>query len=264
MARLAVVLLVTLVVAPAATSTRQPLGFLWPTGVAVEPDGTLLVVENGNGQVDRIDPARGTRSVVARIDRAYAVALAPSGATYVSSPRGVWSIVVGKPARLVAHVADAGPLAAAKNGDVIVAAGNEIDRMRPGGSTRTLALDVTLDGPHGLAVAHDGTLLVSDTGHGRILAVDAAGHMTLFARVGDPRGIAVARDGTILVVDASAKRVLRLDSRGRRLGYVGAKLGDPYDIALATDGGIYVVDTAVVGTVKRIAPGGRTTAIRGP
>jgi DNA-binding beta-propeller fold protein YncE len=65
-----------------------------------------------------------------------------------------------------------------------------------------------------------------------------------------PNGVAVAADGTLLVVDKNHYRVVRLDAEGRFLEAFGG-LGDsarhlpaPYDIALGPDGAIYVCDRA--------------------
>ena len=65
-----------------------------------------------------------------------------------------------------------------------------------------------------------------------------------------PNGVAVAEDGTLLVVDKNHYRVVRLDGRDRVIDAFGG-LGDrpenlpaPYDIALGAKGEIYVCDRA--------------------
>jgi sugar lactone lactonase YvrE len=238
----------------------RPVVFAWPTSVAVEPDGSLLVVENGTGHLLRVDPASGSTSVVATLPRAYGVALSPSGDPLVSAGAGVFRIDQGGAVSLVAPATDAGPIVAAPGGDVYFTTGDAVFRLVDGaGPAQRVAAAA---GPHGLAVAADGALLISDTGNGRILRLDAAtGAVTTLAQVDDPRGLAVAADGSILVVDATARRVLRLDAQGATLGYLGPALGDPYALALGPAGSVYVVDTAAAGFVRRIAADGAVATV---
>src|SRR3954452_4150191 len=88
------------VVSLAVAAPLAPLRLAWPTGVEVEPSGKLLVVENGAGRLDRIDPKSGTRSVVASIARPYAVARSSGGAVFVSAADGVWRVGAGAPQRV--------------------------------------------------------------------------------------------------------------------------------------------------------------------
>lgn len=81
-----------------------------PTGLAVLPDGNLVVVETGSGNVTRIDIATGETTVLAdgispacTIGDFYpaftpnSVAVAPSGNIYVTSPAdgNVYRILAG-------------------------------------------------------------------------------------------------------------------------------------------------------------------------
>jgi sugar lactone lactonase YvrE len=65
-----------------------------------------------------------------------------------------------------------------------------------------------------------------------------------------PNGVAVAGDGSLLVVDRNHYRVVRLDDTGAEIDWFGG-LGDepqdlpsPYDIAVGPEGRIYVCDRA--------------------
>jgi DNA-binding beta-propeller fold protein YncE len=241
-----------------------PLTFVWPTSLDVEPDGRLLLVENGLERVLRIDPTTGRAATVAAgIPKAYAAARAPSGSIFVAGAHELLRIDGATPPIRVAEAdSDIGPIAVAPNGDVYFATGTQIFVLHGGSARAALASTAQLAAPHGLAVAHDGTLLVSDTENGRVRRIDpATGAITPFAAVDTPRGIDVARDGSVYVVDAGAKRVLHLDADGGRLGFVGPALADPYDVDVAPDGGLYVVDTAAAGRVFRVASDGTATPL---
>jgi sugar lactone lactonase YvrE len=253
---------VGLIGASKVASAPAPLTFTWPTGVEAEDGGTLLVVENGTGRIERIDPATGHTAVVATVNHAYRTA-ASSGGVFVSANDSVWRIGPRRAKREVVAAHEAGPIASAANGDVFFVADGGVFRLAHGGGpAHRVPGTASIQGSHGIAVSREGALLVSDTAHDRILEIDpSSGKTSTLAHVAGPRGIAAATDGSIYVVAAGAKRVLHLDAHGSTLGYVGARFGDPYDLALGADGTIYVVDTAQIGTVKRIATDGTTTTI---
>jgi DNA-binding beta-propeller fold protein YncE len=140
---------------------------------------------------------------------------------------------------------DIGPIAVAGS-TVYYTTGTSLFRL---GTKKPLATG--LSAPHGLAVARDRAVLVSDTGHGRLLRVASGGTSTL-ARLAEPRGLDVAPDGSLYVVEATSKHVVHLSAAGKRLGTVGPAFGDPYDVAVAPGGALYVVDTAEAGRVVHV------------
>ena len=233
---------------------RAPLQFVWPTSIDLQPDGSLLVVENGAGRVDRVRPATGRVTiVVAGLAKPFAAVRTVSGTLYVSNGHALL-----RNGRTVARAdGDIGPIAVAANGDVFYTTQTAAFRL---GDPKPLATG--LAAPHGIAVAADGALLVSDTGHDRVLRI-ARGDVSTLIAVPRPAGIDVARDGTIDLVEAAAKRVGRYSASGKRLGNVGARYSDPYDVQVGRDGVVYVLDTAALGTIKRIEPNGAVTVVRG-
>lgn len=239
-----------------------PLTFEWPASVDVEPDGSLLLVENGNGRVLRITPGKGKTAEVARAYKAYSVAHAPTGAVYLSAGPSLLRIDGAGSATLVAHAdGDIGPVAVAANGDVYFTTGTQVFRVAAGTGVPTQVAG-GLSGPHGLAVTEDGGLLVSDTGHGRVERVDLkTRHAETWGDISEPRGIDIAPDGTVYLVDASTHRVVHLMADGRRLRSVKHVFHDPYDVAAAVDGSVYVVDTSVSGRLYRVAANGATTVV---
>ena len=228
--------------------------FVWPTSIDLQPDGSLLVVENGAGRIDRVRPATGNVSfVVSGLARPYAAVRAPSGQLYVSNGTRLL-----RDGTTIARAGDdIGPIAVAANGTVFYATQTKAFQL---GRSRPIA--TKLQGPHGIAVAADGSVLVCDTGHDRVLRIDDGVVSTLIT-VGQPRGIDVANDGTLYVVEATAKRVGHFSAGGRRLGTVGPRYADPYDVQAAPNGTVYVLDTAALGTIERVRPNGAVSVIPG-
>ena len=248
-------------------STPVPVTFTWPTSVEVEPGGSLLVVENGAGRLVRVNVTTGRVTQVAVLTKPYAVRRAPSGSTFVTDGGSLLRIDgSGAPVSVDGAGADIGPIAIAPTGDLYYATETQLWKLPGGSGPRVrIAPQVHLSAPHGLTVAADGTLLVSDTGNHRILRVDPeAGAVSTFATVDNPRGLATAADGTVYAVDAGAKRVLHLSGSGGRLGLASPVFGDPYDLSLAPGGAIYIVDTAQSGHIRRVAPDGKVTTVSRP
>lgn len=243
-----------------------PLTFTWPTSVAVEHDGSLLLAaggsQTGHGRVIRIAPVTHTTTVVARADQAYSVAIAPSGSAYLSAGHSLLRLDGAGGTSPVAQAdGDIGHVAVAADGDVYFTTETQVFRV-PGGTGAPIPVAGGLSGPHGLAVTGDGGLLVSDTGHGRIERVDLqSGQVETWGQITEPRAIDIAPDGTVYVVDASTDRVVHLMIDGRRLGSVKHVFSDPYDLATADDGSVYVVDTSVSGRLYRVAANGTTTVV---
>jgi DNA-binding beta-propeller fold protein YncE len=240
-----------------------PLTFAWPTSVDVEPDGSLLLVENGNGRVLRIDPVTGKTAAVTSADRAYALAHGPSGAVYLSAGKSLLRLDGAGGATPVAQApADIGPVAVAANGDVYYTTETQAWRLA-GGAGAPVQVAAGLSGPHGIAVTSDGGLLVSDTGRHRVERIDlATGHAETWGDLGEPRGIAIARDGeTAYVVDAGTHCVVHLRIDGKRLGLLKPVFSDPYAVATGRGGSVYVVDTAASGRLYRVGRDGTTTAV---
>jgi streptogramin lyase len=159
-----------------------------------------------------------------------------------------------------------GPVAVEAGGDVFYSTAQALYRLPAGraGTPERLAVDTTLDSPHGLAVAPDGALLLADTNNGRILRIDPlGGQVTTFATLGHPRGIAVAGGGTVYVAAADEHRVVRLTRTGQRLGAVGSRFNDPYALALARDGTVYALEAGALGFIRRIGSDGASSIVRG-
>jgi sugar lactone lactonase YvrE len=238
----------------------EPLVFASPTSLAIEPSGSLLVVENGRGRVLRVEPSTGAQTVVASgLSRPYDVTTTPTGAILLSTESTV--IRLGTEEVIASADRQIGRIVRAPNDDLYFTTATTAYRVAAGTHEPVVVAD-GLAAPHGLGLAADGALLIADTENDRILRVDSStGAVTTFAQLdGGPGDLAVAPDGTIYVCDMTGQRVIHLDVSGAPLGLVGPSFNTPY--ALAVDaGGVYVAEATAAGHIKHISPDGTVTTL---
>ena len=129
------------------SAAPKPLTFTWPTSIDLQPDGSLLVVENGAGRVDRVQPSTGRVTTVASgLAKPYAVATTASGTIYLSNGGSLQRIDGGAaPVTVLDAGAEIGPIAVAPNGGVFYTTAAQAFALGGG------SLASGLSGPHGIA-----------------------------------------------------------------------------------------------------------------
>ncbi|NDL55801.1 hypothetical protein [Phytoactinopolyspora mesophila] len=251
-----------------------------PDDLAVGPDGTLYVLDSGNGLVRAIHPD-GTITTVAGGGPDWADSLRPGPmtgdgrlATEVGL-RGVTGIDVAADGTLfLADRQNKRVRQVSPGGVITTVAGtgappDESNAAAAGG----VATHVAFNAPHDVAAAADGSLYVTDSQAHQILHVDLDGTVRVIAGTGDagfsgdggpaveaelerPTRIDVGHDGTLYVSDSNDSRIRAVDADGV-ITTVGGKEApeyeDPtegvpatevylrvYDLAADDDGTIYL------------------------
>lgn len=111
-----------------------------------------------------------------------------------------------------------------------------------------------LNGPVGLIVNDDGSMIVSEATGGRITRIEATGAKTVIARdLNQPEGIAVRTDGAIVVAEAGSQDLSTIDPNSGEVRSIASNLpiGDtigqgavpvylPTGVVVAEDGTIYM------------------------
>jgi hypothetical protein len=230
-----------------------------PAQILALDDRSLLVVERqGRDRILRVDAGTGRFSVVTtRIPSPWGLARDANGRVLVSGGGGIYELGGTK----IADVA-AAPIAAAPNGDLYFAEQTRVGRIGRDGGVETLSTDVAA--PHALILRRDGSLVVSDSGNGRLLSIDPTTRATTVLASGlkNPLGAIEAADRAVLVVEFDSGRLLRMGD-GR---VVTQSLRKPYALTQGAGGSVYVVEGGDLGRpsggIARVAGDGAVVRLQ--
>ncbi len=182
-----------------------PDGLQWPLDLAVSEDGSLFVADGGYTYL--LPPGGDIRCI--------GMLFSPGFPGYT---RGV---------------ASAGP------GEYVVTTANgQVARWRPAQQEQEVLAE-GFELLYGVDIASDGTVIVADSGTGRLLAVRDGNVQALVSGLNEPRGVAVLEDGTCLVAEEEAGRVVKVAGGGTETVLDG--LQQPQGIAVRGQR-LYVVD----------------------
>lgn len=254
-----------------------------PSGVALAPDGSLVIAETGAHIIRRVYAEDGRSEIIAGTVGLAGYSDGGRTAALFNGPVGV--AVDGNGTIFVADTYNDRVRAIDKDGNVRTIAG----AGQAGFADASVGAEARFNTPCGIAVAPDGALIIADTGNHRIRRIDNNGSVRTIAGTGDARsqdgflfaaafeepiGIAVDKDGTIYVADAKAStlrscgwnifpRVWTLagdTGSGFQDGEIkSARMNHPTGIALAPDGTILFADNGN----KVVRSVGRKDAMRG-
>lgn len=262
-----------------------------PQGVAAAPDGSALFIDRTNNRVRRVstagiittvagngvcgDHGDGGPAVLARLCYPCGIAVAPDGGVIIADT-------------FVDRVRRVGP-----DGVIATIAGCRLAE-EGSGQEGGPACEFRLSRPSAVAVGPDGSVYIAEPCRYRVLRVDPAGAVSVFAgtgakgfegdggparqaRISGVQGLAVAPDGSVLLADTGNRRIRRVNPGGKITTVAGnGEAGDRGDggsavrasfallsgIAVVDDGSVLVSD-AQAGRVRKVDPAGIVTAFAG-
>jgi len=255
--------------------------FYGPTGVAVDGNGNVYVVDTTNPRIRKITPA-GVVTTLAGSGSHGSVDGTGTAASF-SQPIGVAVDSSGN-----VYVSDTG--------------NNKIRKVTPAGVVTTLAgadegdyadgqgTAARFYNPNGVAVDGSGNVYVADSYNHRIRKITASGSVTTLAWSGDvgsadgqgtevsfriPRGVAVDGSGNVYVADSGNHRICKIDVGGNVTTLAGggdvgsadgqgteASFHDPEGVAVDGSGNVYVADS-YNHRIRKIDVGGNVTTLAG-
>jgi sugar lactone lactonase YvrE len=244
-----------------------------PLAVAVAPDSTVYVLDLADFQVLAVRPD-GTTSILAgggvgRVDYPLAITVDPAGRLYVAGSTGVY------------RFDPSGPVLVAGGG------GGDVGAGAPATSVRLERVSAMAAGPGGV-------LYLAESARHRVLRVDPAGTITVFAGTGvdgdsgdggpadkaniDPSAVAADDAGNVYIAAQFAHRVRRVDpagvitnfagrgptaySRDRGDGGPAAQAALRYPTALAFRAGhLFIFETSGLPAIRRVGATGIITTV---
>lgn len=262
--RACVLLLLALLAASAGAAADAPYALDNPAQLLVTGDGALLVAERGaQNRILRVDPASGAFTVFAHgVPSPFALARASDGSVLVSSTSGLYRVRGGKTRRISAT--GMSPIAVLPEGGVAFGHESSVGVL-PRGARRPRLFRVNVDSPHGLVRLPGGDLVVSDTGHRRLLRIDSRGRTRVIAsRLRTPLALVAESSGSLLVIVFDTGSVMRVTTSGRK-ETVARGFATPYGLARALDGTLYVTEVGELsrptGKLWRVEPDGTRSSV---
>jgi sugar lactone lactonase YvrE len=242
--------------------------FNTPSSIALDHLGNLYVADTGNHAIRRIAPGGAVTTLAGNGSPGYVDGI--GRAAQFNGPVGIAVDDAG-----IVYVADT--------------YNDRIRRIAPDGTVTTLAgtgkpnlfdgpgLAAAFDTPSALAVDHDGSLYIADTGNNAVRRLRPDGTVDTLALPPEaerrpalrrPVGLAVTRDGYLYIVASAGGRILQMTPTGEfrpledtdhplepnGFGSDGTvQLNGPRGIAVARDGSLVVAD-ANAHRLHRLAP----------
>lgn len=267
-----------------ANGTGSAVGFRYPAGLALHPDGTLLVADQQNHRIRRM-----TLDGVVTTFAGLGTAGTTNGAT--DSARFNTPIDVAADASGSVYVADLYNRVIRK-----IDVSGQVSTFAGGMGTAPAHLDGTgtnarFGSPEGIAVDASGSVYVADSHFHRIRKISPQGEVTTLAGTGEsgfadgdaqteakfnqPYDVVVDASGKVYVLDRqnARVRVIGLDGQVSTLAGSGqeghqdgagasATFNKPVGLALGPDGHVYVAD-GENHRIRRIAADGTVSTVAG-
>ncbi|HEY9284294.1 MAG TPA: hypothetical protein VIP46_12640, partial [Pyrinomonadaceae bacterium] len=241
--------------------------FNTPSAIAVDQDGNIYAADTGNNRIRKVTPEGAVSTLAGDGARGYRDG--PAASARFDAPVGV---AVGKDGTVfVADTYNDRVRAVTPAGEVRTLAGGD----RPGYVDGAGTGGALFDTPCAVAALPDGSLVVADTGNGRLRRVGADGQVTTInfnsqerpdSRLAAPAGLAATHDGFIYVTELEGGRVWQLapDNRLHLVaglgsgyaegdGHTSARFNRPAGVAVDSAGALYVADGANY-LVRKITP----------
>jgi NHL repeat len=207
-----------------------------PMGVAVQPDGGLLIADSNNHRIRRVSPAGTITTVAGTGEEGFSGDGGRAGAAKLDLPVDVAATRDG--GFLIADYGNNRIRRVSASGTITTAAGTGAEGFSGDGGPATAA---RMGYPNGVSATADGGFLIADYEYNRVRRVSPTGTIETVAGSGGLAQGGFSGDGGPAT---------------------GAKLDSVSDAVETPDGGLLIVDTGN-NRIRRVSPAGTITTVAG-
>ena len=203
-----------------------PASFSTPSGLALDAEGNLYVADTGNNRVRKVTPEGVVSTIAGNGSAGYVDG--PASAAEFNGPIGV--AVDEHNNVYVADTYNDRIRKISTDGVVTTVAGSAGPGYRDGSSTTA-----QFDTPCGIVIKADGTLIVADTGNGKLRTIAANGDVITMPITFDndpnrnwfrtPVGLAITHDGFLYVTEQDRGTVVQVAPSGKAIILAGNRQG---------------------------------------
>jgi sugar lactone lactonase YvrE len=235
--------------------------------VKFDSDGYVVSTQVHSGQVLRIDPRTGDRTVLALLNPGLDNVTFVGDRVFVSNVTGEITEILGgseTPTILPGGLTWPLDLAMGHDGNLYIADGTYLYALRPDRTLRTVGMLFTPGYPgflRGLAAAGAGEFVVTTSGGQVSRYRPGSSESEVLADGFDQlSGVAVGQGGAVLVAELGTGRVLAIQST--HVEVLASGLSDPMGVAIAPDGTLLVSEPGA-GRVVKVTESGVETLVDG-
>jgi sugar lactone lactonase YvrE len=234
-----------------------PASFNTPSGLALDDEGNLYVADTGNNRIRKVTPEGVVSTVAGNGSAGYVDG--PASSAEFNGPIGL--AVDSQNSIYVADTYNDRIRKITADGFVTTVAGSAGPGYRDGPASNS-----QFDTPCGVVIKADGTLIVADTGNGKLRQISPARDVTTLGVVFDadpnrnwlrgPIGLALTPDGFLYVTEHDRGTIIQIDPSGRAVVLAGnhqgysdgfgpdARFNHPSGIAIDNNGDLVIADSA--------------------
>lgn len=248
-----------------------------PAGLAIDGQGVLYIADAGLHSVSRLSNGK-LEALLSSFGTVTSIALDPAGFLYAAGGDRV--AVISPTGEVSTIYTPADEVAIDSSGRILTVAFRQVRALFARTTTTILAGSAkgafAGDGgpkeqarfhrPTGLIREEAGSVLVADSGNGRVRRISADGVVSTVAILGEPAYFVFDASSRLFVSDAKTGTVYATNSEGRLLPFskgTGAKpFRSPSGLAFDARGDLYVADTGN-GLIRKVTPDGFVTTVAG-
>ena len=191
-----------------------------PSGLAVAADGSVVIADNGNNRLRRIDPSGTIDTIAGSGDEGLPAEGDPAVSAQLGGPAGV---VIVDDIVVFSDWLNNRVWAIDEDGELELVAGGGPTGFNGDGGPAT---EIALGSPTALEVADDGTLYFAEFNHGWVRTISPDGTVDTIGGLEDVNGssfdLSLDGDGGYLLTSVSPTRVIRRSPEGEQSVVAGA------------------------------------------